>query len=300
MGSLRRWRGGALRSPVFWGVALVVVAALVTTAVVLATRPGPSAPSPTTSTRSVALGDSVPYGHGLANPYPTPQLGLPPSAVSQGPSALAYPSLVAHALELTMRIRPTNCHLTDDQLAISGAVVDPADNTKRDGQCLVPPQQARNLDDELAAAGLADHPARLVLLQDGADDIDFASCLENQLARCGRCPFRPRECLCRQRLGHPAGGDPARPRACRSDPGHRGGCATWLTGSSSSTIIQPVPAPSQIADDSGLSGLGTNLVCTGLRANAAATYASAKVVLAALNHSIASAVAAARATASAT
>ena len=82
-----------------------------------------------------------------------------------------------------MTVRPTNCRLTGDQLAISGAVADGADNTARDGQCPVPPQQARNLGDEVAAADLARHPARLVLLQDGADDIDFARCLEYQLAQ---------------------------------------------------------------------------------------------------------------------
>ena len=82
---------------------------------------------------------------------------------------------MARDLGLTMTVRTTNCHLTGDQLAISGAVADGADNTSRDGQCPVPPQQARNLADELAAADLAQHPARLVLLQDGADDIDFSA-----------------------------------------------------------------------------------------------------------------------------
>ena len=51
-------------------------------------------------------------------------MGLPADAISQGPSTAAYPSLVAHALGLTMTVRPTNCHLTGDQLAISGAVAD--------------------------------------------------------------------------------------------------------------------------------------------------------------------------------
>ena len=63
----------------------------------LATRGSTPPPRPAPPiTRAVALGDSVPYGHGLANPYPTPQLGLPSTAVSQGPSTQAYPSLVAH------------------------------------------------------------------------------------------------------------------------------------------------------------------------------------------------------------
>ena len=90
---------------------------------------------------------------------------------------------MAHALGLTMSVRPTNCHLVEDQLAISGAVADVSDNTARDTQCLRPPHQTRNLADEVAAAGLAAHPARLVLVQAGADDIDFAACLENELVR---------------------------------------------------------------------------------------------------------------------
>ena len=69
--------------------------------VVLATghraSPAPS-PSPSLSTCAVALGDSVPYRHGLANPYLPPQVGLPTYAVSQGPSTEAYPSLAAVAL----------------------------------------------------------------------------------------------------------------------------------------------------------------------------------------------------------
>ena len=184
MGRLQTWGAAARRSPVFWAVSTVVVLALVAGGVVLATRSTPPpAPSPATSTRAVSLGDSVPYGHGLHNPYLTPQVGLPADAVSQGPSTSAYPTLVAGDLGLTMTVRPTNCRLTGDQLSISGAVADGADNTARDGQCPVPPQQARNLSDEVAAADLARHPARLVLLQDGADDIDFARCLEYELAQ---------------------------------------------------------------------------------------------------------------------
>ena len=90
---------------------------------------------------------------------------------------------MAADLGLTMTVRATNCHLTGDQLAISGAVADGVDNTTRDGQCPVPPQQARNLADEIAATTSTRHPARLVLLQDGADDIDFSACLEYQLAQ---------------------------------------------------------------------------------------------------------------------
>ena len=81
MGRLQTWGTAARRSRGAQVVAAVVVLALVAGGVALATRsaqPPPTiAPSPALSTRAVALGDSVPYGHGLANPYLTPQIGLP-------------------------------------------------------------------------------------------------------------------------------------------------------------------------------------------------------------------------------
>src|SRR6516165_12486244 len=170
------------RSPALWIALAAVVIALAAGGVLLATHnSSPPPPATSTSTRAVALGDSVPYGHGLANPYPTPRIGLPPQHVSQGPSTDAYPSAVAASLRLTMTVRTTNCDLTGDQLAISGAVADPVDNTGLDGQCLHPPQRARNLGEAIAAADLRQRPARLVLLQDGADDTHFSECLEYEL-----------------------------------------------------------------------------------------------------------------------
>src|ERR1700722_225942 len=110
MGWLQSWVGSVRRSPIPWVVAGVVLIAVVAGGVVIATRgTSPPTPSPAQSTRAVALGDSVPYGHGLANPYPTPQLGLPSGDVSQGPSSLAYPSVLATDFGLTMTVRPTNC-----------------------------------------------------------------------------------------------------------------------------------------------------------------------------------------------
>src|ERR1700728_553571 len=97
----RRQTGGsaARRSRGAQVVAAVVVLALVAGGVVLATRssrPPPTiAPSPSLSTRAVALGGAVAGGHGLTNPYLTPQIGLPTGAISQGPSTQAYPTLVA-------------------------------------------------------------------------------------------------------------------------------------------------------------------------------------------------------------
>ncbi len=99
MGRLQTWGAAARRSRWVQATAAVVAVALVAGGVVLATRSSPppptGTPAPAPSTRAVALGDSVPYGHGLANPYLTPQIGLPPGALSQGPSTEAYPTLVA-------------------------------------------------------------------------------------------------------------------------------------------------------------------------------------------------------------
>jgi hypothetical protein len=295
MGKLQTWGAAARHSRTVQVVAAVVVAGLIGGGIVVATRSSPPAPapSPAASTRAVALGDSVPYGHGLANPYVTPQIGLPATAVSQGPSTLAYPSLVAEDLGLTMSVRASNCQLTGDQLSISGAVADGTDNTSRDGQCPVPPRQARNLSDEIAATDLARHPARLVLLQDGADDIDFSSCLEYQLARV---------------LGTGIGLG----SACVADGSVIPKIAAELTNvrtslaraieslaPHASTIAvldyyQPIPEPSQITSGAATSGLHTNLVCSGLKPNAASTFSAAQIVLTALNRAVAGAVAEAR------
>ena len=296
MGRLQTWGAAARHSRVFQVVAAVVVLSVVAVSVVLATgnnAPKP-APSPRLSTRAVALGDSVPYGHGLANPYLRPQVGLPADAVSQGPSTEAYPSLVAADLGLTMTVRASNCRLTGDQLAVSGAVADGADNTSRDGQCPVPPQQARNLADEMAATDLVQRPARLVLLQDGADDIDFSACLEHQLARVlGVGLGLGTACVANGSVTPKLAADLANVRtslahAIEALAPHAGTVAVL-------DYYQPIPAPSQIADDTAASGLHTNLVCSGLKPNAAGTFAAAQIVLAALNAAVAGAVSDARA-----
>ncbi|HWF16828.1 MAG TPA: hypothetical protein VG244_11650 [Acidimicrobiales bacterium] len=298
MGRLQSWFGAARRSPLPWVVAgVVLIAALAGGIVVaiLATRStAPSSPHPAQSTRAVALGDSVPYGHGLANPYLKPQLGLPAGDVSQGPSKNAFPSLVAANYGLTMTVRPTNCHLVGDQLAISGAVADPGDNTGRDGQCLRPTQPARNLGDEIAAAGLSHHPARLVLLQDGADDIHFSACLEFQLARILDASLGlGTNCVQNGKVTAGLSTELARVRASLAS-------AIEQIAPDAATVAvlnyyQPIPVPGQLADGTAASGLGTNLVCTGLKANASSTAAAARVVLSALNDSIAGAVGQARA-----
>ena len=298
MGRLQTWGAAARHSRPFQVVAAVVVVALVAGGVVLATRstaPAPSPPpKPAPSTRAVALGDSVPYGHGLANPYLTPQIGLPTGAVSQGPSTQAYPSLVAADFGLTMTVRPTNCHLIGDQLAISGAVADGADNTSRDGQCPAPPQQARNLADELAAADLAAAP--------GPSGPAAGRGGRHRFQRLPRVPagprpggrHRPRQQLRRQRSRHADSGHGAGPRA-----GSLAQAIETLAPHASTVAVldyyQPIPEPSQIAKGTSTSGLHTNLVCSGLKPNAASTFAAAQVVLAALNRAVAGAVADARA-----
>jgi hypothetical protein len=297
MARLQTWGTAARRSRGVQAVTAVVVVALVAGGIVLATRssPPPSARPfpPAPSTRAVALGDSVPYGHGLANPYLTPQIGLPPSAISQGPSTSAYPTLVARDLGLTMIVRATNCGLTGDQLAISGAVADADDNTSRDGQCPVPPQQARNLSDELAATDLVQHPARLVLLQDGADDIDFSACLVYQLARVfGLGLGLGNSCVAHGAVTPKITADLAN---VRTDLAH----AIEEVAPHSGTVAvldyyQPIPAPSQIAKGTATSGDHTNLVCSGLKPNAASTYSAAQIVLRALNKAVAGAVGEAR------
>ena len=209
--------------------------------------------------------------------------------MSQGPSTRAYPSLVAHALGLTMSVRPTNCHLVGDQLAISGAVADASDNTAPDTQCLRPPHQTRNLADEVAAAGLAAHPARLVLVQAGADDIDFAACLENDLVRVlGLDMGFGNTCVSNGTVT---------PEVAKKLVAVRTSLAATIEGLSPHTkavgvldYYQPIPEPAQIDDGSVHSHAGTNLVCTALKSNAGVTAAAAQVVLSALNGAIAGAV----------
>lgn len=131
--------------------------------------------------RYVAFGDSVPYGHGLANPGKKSEGGLAPN---MGPSSLAYPSLVANSLGVNFTVRSTGCTLSGDNLAVSGAPSKSNTWTGKDTDCHhnnpVPPHKAVS-PNELAVDGLAKNPAQLVTIQVGADDIDFAGCLAHLL-----------------------------------------------------------------------------------------------------------------------
>ncbi len=172
-------------------------------------------------------------------------------------------------------------------------MADGPDNTSRDGQCPVPPQQARNLADEMAASDLARRPARLVLLQDGADDIDFSACLEYQLARVlGVGIGLGSTCVANGSVTPKIAADLANVRtslahAIETLAPHAGTIAVL-------DYYQPIPAPSQLADGTAVSGLHTNLVCSGLKPNASSTFAAAQIVLAALNKAVAGAVGDAR------
>lgn len=161
--------------------------------------------------RYVAFGDSVSYGHGLANPSqsdrPCNDRGMPACTLgpNQGPSVLAFPSLLASRLGLTMSVRNSSCTLTDDQLAISGAPsiiknnyaigadgsVDFSRVTAHDNDCdptepieLKRPHRAI-FEDEFSVANLVADPPRLVSLLAGANDIRFADCFMGELARFG-------------------------------------------------------------------------------------------------------------------
>jgi hypothetical protein len=193
-----------------------------------------------------------------------------------------------------MTVRTSNCRLTGDQLAVSGAVADAADNTARDGQCPHPPQQARNLSDELAAADLARQPARLVLLQDGADDIDFSRCLEYELVHAlGVGIGVGTNCVVNGTVTPQVASELSNVRASLADAIER--MAPHAGRIAVLDYYQPIPGPAQIVDDAAGSGFHTNLVCAGLKTDAAATDAAAQVVLTALNKAVAGAVADARA-----
>jgi hypothetical protein len=157
--------------------------------------------NPVVGGRYVALGDSVPYGHGLANPGTKPQDGLPPN---QGPAAESYPVVLAKELGLSLKVRPSGCVLENDHLAVSGASSSFSNTETPDSDCPqgpkgreTPPHKAVN-PDELLAANLRRDPAKLVTIQAGANDVDFDGCLTWELGLRRRIPFtglRPEKCV---------------------------------------------------------------------------------------------------------
>lgn len=138
--------------------------------------------------RYVALGDSVPYGHGLANPTKKTENGLP---ADQAPSTKAWPSVLDAGLPglAPLQDRQDGCDLTGsngayfDELAVSGAPSIDNKWTGSDSDCRYPhgvkvPLHKAVFPDEVSAADLQNAPPGLVTIQAGADDIDFAGCLE--------------------------------------------------------------------------------------------------------------------------
>ncbi len=143
------------------------------------------------SARYVAMGDSVPYGHGLANPTKKKENGLP---ADQPPSTQAWPSVVDAGLAglAPLQDRQDGCDLAGangahfDQLAVSGAPSIDNKWTGSDSDCHYPhgikvPAHKAIFPDEVSAANLKNDPPGLVTIQAGADDIDFAACLESLL-----------------------------------------------------------------------------------------------------------------------
>ncbi|HXO14608.1 MAG TPA: nidogen-like domain-containing protein, partial [Mycobacterium sp.] len=123
--------------------------------------------NPVTTGRYVALGDSIPYGHGLANPKD-----------NDPPSTGAYPQYVDKALGLLpLNYRKLDCALYSptglpyDQLAVSGAPSQPSQWVSGDSTC------GDSVMSELEQAQLTKFPPALVTLQVGADDVDFGACL---------------------------------------------------------------------------------------------------------------------------
>ncbi|MET8845965.1 SGNH/GDSL hydrolase family protein [Amycolatopsis sp. NPDC004625] len=159
---------------------------------------------PSTPQRYVALGDSVPYGHGLANPGKDRQGALAPD---QPPSPDAYPSLLAKSLGYNFTIRKDGCTLTGDQLAVSGAPSIDNKWTGKDADCRYPkgvpvPLQKAVSPNEVLAADLKNHPPSLVTLQAGADDVDFAACLASLLSAPANPFMHVENCVDQDRKGN--------------------------------------------------------------------------------------------------
>ena len=277
---------------------LAIMAALTTFVTGNAKAQSSPASSPLdSSNRYVALGDSVPYGLGLADPYATPGLGLAQGATDQGPSTAAYPSLVAAGLGLSLDVRPTNCTLRGDQLSISGAKGAAANSTGGDGQCPSATSSRTVQGDELPATDLARRPAGLVTLQAGADDLHFAQCLEGAISTIGIGPlqhhlFLGEQCVSGNDVTAAVGGRLSLLRQSLTTMIEH--AAPDARRIAVLDYYQPIPSPADFAGSS----LGPDDVvdpfCVALGANEGEVYREAQVLQGALNSAIATAVADAR------
>ena len=251
--------------------------------------------NPVSTDRYVALGDSVPYGHGLSNPYPTAMPGI--SSTGDGPSPFAYPGLVQQFYGLNMSIRGSNClvngadQLLGDDLAFSGAAVANADaGTAANDQC---PQQFGGTvtlqSNEVPAASLASNPAKLVTIQAGADDIHFSDCLAYDLARFGPVHLG-KQCVSNGHVTSAVSGELANVRselATLIEQIH-----PYTQTIAVLNYYQPIPRPQNFVQSSvypnGPSGPNAQVdeICWALARNLQGTYNDAVVIQSALNNAI--------------
>ena len=230
--------------------------------------------------RYVAMGDSIPYGHGLADPGTKGHDGLPPN---QPPSPRAYPSLVANAMGYRLSVRSSYCTISGGQLAVSGAPMSPKNDTGKWADCSSGGREPSVLPTELDAASLASSPPELVTIQGGADDINFAGCLEYALGAPGI--LGGEKC---------SSGNSVTPTIAARLTNVTAALTTLLSQIKSETggvtriavvnYYQPIPAPGDFKSD------GSQL-CKLLSLHKRGAYHDAEVIQAALNGAIAKAVA---------
>ncbi len=238
--------------------------------------------------RYVALGDSVPYGHGLANPYPAPQIGLSPSAVQQGPSSAAYPGLVATALHLNLNVRNGNCALTGDDLTVSGASAAQADTHPGSDQCTGWPDSESVQSDELPAAQLSQDPATLVTIQAGADDIRFGDCMAWELTKFGPVHASGTRCVKDGAVIGSVAAELANVRDAIAKEIVQ--VAPYAKHVAVLNYYQVIPKPADFKNSSIFPGGQVDPVCWGLSHNLNGAYNDATIVQSALNVAITGAV----------
>ena len=268
--------------------------------------------------RYVVLGDSVPYGHGLVNPYPDGRPGS--NGNNQGPSTDAYPSLVAAHFGLNMTVRPTGCGLVGDQLAISGAQVSDGNlpmtgNPPRigpDDKCTNPSDlnhPAESVETtEFAAANLGQHPADLLTIQGGADDINYGNCslyevtvktqLSSKIAKpcvTGGSYVKHSDGTVELVGGHASADFSAALGNLQRGLAH----LITLTAPLAKHIAvinyyQPFPKPKDFNHLGGTGVAGLDLVCWGMASNLEHGYADSEFLRSALNTAIADGIADAR------
>jgi GDSL-like Lipase/Acylhydrolase family len=201
------------------------------------------AATPQLSGRYIALGDSVPYGHGLANPTKTKIDGLAPN---QPPSRNAYPSRLAKALGLTLTIRSKGCTLGGGQLAVSGAPAVAEDVNGPDTDC--GSTKRHKVVDPDQISKVAKSPTTLVTIQVGADDLAFSGCILHELGVSSKYKLlgqSPRKCT--QGTGVT---DTEARRITRMRVGLNSILNTIKNKLPKATVVvinyyQPIPAPSQ-------------------------------------------------------